>query len=218
LNEGPEGFRKNVPPSAFDWSQICPLGEKVTGKPITVRPTAYFDIEIAAAHQGRIEIELASDVVPKTVDNFIRLVTNGSSKLIENLALDTNIASSSGYKGTKFHQIQKQVVLVGGDVEDSQGEMSHSAYKERFIAEENFIIPHSEKGLVSMVSVGVGTTGSQFAISLNPIGNPHFNGRWVVFGRVVKGMDVLDKIQKVFTFRGAPSSDIVISDCGVSGL
>jgi len=217
LKEGPEGFRKNVPPTPFNWNEICPLGGKVTGKPITARPTAYFDIEVGAVPQGRLEIELASDVVPKTVDNFIRLVTNGSTALLDNSAL-TNIVSSSGYKGTKFHQIQKDVVLVGGDVENAQGTLSHSAYNERFIEEENYIIPHTEKGLISMVSVGLRTTGSQFYISLKPGGNPYLNGRSVVFGRIVKGIEVLDELQKVFTFRGVPASDIVISDCGVSGL
>lgn len=63
-----------------------------------------------------------------------------------------------------------------------------------------------------MVSVGVHTNGSQFYIDLAAA--PHLNGRCMVFGRIVEGDNVLKEIEKVFTVRGAPVRDIVISECG----
>lgn len=65
----------------------------------------------------------------------------------------------------------------------------------------------------SMASVGVNTNGSQFHVSLAP--SPHLNGRSVVFGRLSAGEDVLARIEKVFTYKGVPATDIVISACEV---
>lgn len=64
-----------------------------------------------------------------------------------------------------------------------------------------------------MVSVGRNTIGSQFCITLNEA--PYLDGRYTVFGRVVEGSNLLEKMQKVFTFRGAPSVEIGIQACGV---
>ena len=63
-----------------------------------------------------------------------------------------------------------------------------------------------------MVSVGRNTIGSQFCITLNEA--PFLDGRYTVVGRVVNGAELLEKIQNVFTFRGVPSVDIRIEDCG----
>ena len=80
------------------------------------------------------------------------------------------------YKGTEFHRLQKGLVVMGGDVEGG-GKNSHSAYGERFIEEENFIIPHTQRGTISMASVGVRKTGSQFYICLNKDPNTYLDGR-----------------------------------------
>lgn len=64
-----------------------------------------------------------------------------------------------------------------------------------------------------MASIGVNTNGSQFYMSLSP--NYYMNGRCIVFGRLVEGEQVLDRMEKVYTFRLVPSSDIIISNCGI---
>ena len=66
---------------------------------------------------------------------------------------------------------------------------------------------------VSMASIGVDTNGSQFYISLKP--TAYMNGRCMVFGRLVEGEDVLKNIEKAFTFRGRPTSDIIITAAGL---
>jgi cyclophilin family peptidyl-prolyl cis-trans isomerase len=131
---------------------------------------------------GRMEIELASDIVPKTVLNFINLIQGKSQK-------------GFCYKGTKVHDIIPENTVRIGDVETNTGNRSHSSFDTRYFRDENFIIPHTSRGIVSMVAPGVHTNGSQFYITLNP--TKHLNGRAVGFGRVVKGDNVLKEIEKV---------------------
>lgn len=117
-----------------------------------------------------------------------------------------------GYKNTKIHHILKGVFIMGGDIEKENGTGNHSSYEHRHFSDENFIIPHSSRGLICMASSGIHTNGSQFYISLGD--TSYMNGRCVVFGRLVQGDDVLTTIEKVFTFRGAPAREISITDCG----
>jgi len=189
LERGVDGFKKNVPPTAFDWA----AGGKI-------RPCAFFDLKVEAEVLGRVEIELAEDIVPATVENFRRLCEGKGQKF-------------AGYKGTLMHQVLKGQFVMGGDVSNQSGAGSHSSYEHRYIKDENFIIPHTSRGLVSMASVGVHSGGSQFYISLAP--TPQLNGRCVAFGRVVKGFEALDALEKLFSFRGKPARAVTIDDCGV---
>ena len=182
---------RHTPPTPFDWE---------AGSSSSSRPRAYFDVSIDDEKAGRIEFELASDIVPKTVDNFCKLVEGKAEKV-------------GGYKGTKILKIHAGNAIMGGDVVHGDGSGSHAAGSDRFIKDENFIIPHSGRGLLSMASVGKHTGGSQFYISLAE--NDHMNGRCVVFGRVVEGENVIETIEKIFCFRGVPTRPIVIDDCGI---
>jgi cyclophilin family peptidyl-prolyl cis-trans isomerase len=190
LQKGPDGFRKNIPPTPFDWT-----------KGDITRPKAFFEISMGDQKLGRLVFELASDIVPKTVENFLSLCNKKETS-----------GQKYSYKDTKFHQILKDTFIMGGDVVSNDGRGSHSAGPTRFIKDENFIIPHSARGLLSMASIGRDTGGSQFYISLKP--TSYMNGRCVVLGRMVEGDDVVKAVEKVFTFRGVPASDIMITDCG----
>ena len=64
-----------------------------------------------------------------------------------------------------------------------------------------------------MASIGVDTNGSQFYISLKP--TSYMDGRCMVFGRLVEGENVIKTIESTFTFRGKPTTDIVIADSGL---
>jgi cyclophilin family peptidyl-prolyl cis-trans isomerase len=193
LKEGSEGFSQFVPPTPFDWSA-----------PKSPRPSAYFEISVDDKSVGRLNFELAEDIVPETVANFKKLCTNAPA---------TDGGVSLSYKDTTFHRVMKSSAILGGDVEKGDGSMSHSATGTRYFADENYIIPHSEKGLLSMMSSGVDTNGSQFCLALEAL--PHLNGRNVVFGRLVGGEEVIERIEEVFTFRGAPAKDVKIIDAGV---
>jgi hypothetical protein len=121
--QGSEGFRKNIAPTQFNWDNTE-----------VKRPRAYFDLSSGSDNLGRVVFELASDVVPRTVENFKQLCTGTGE-------------SGKTYKGTKFHVVNKDKFIMGGDVETTEGKLSHSASKDRFIRDENFIIPHY-KGLI----------------------------------------------------------------------
>ena len=189
--EGKKGFLRHTPPTPFAWDSSSSSSS---------RPRAFFDVTIDEEKAGRIEFELAADVVPNTVDNFCKLIEGQAEKV-------------GGYKGTKILKVHTGNAIMGGDVENGDGSGSHAAGSDRFIKDENFIIPHSGRGLLSMASVGKHTGGSQFYISLAE--NEHMNGRCVVFGRVVEGEDVIETIEKIFSFRGTPARPVVIDDCGI---
>ena len=119
---GNEGFKRNAAPTAFDWT-----------KDSAARTKVYFDVSMGAENLGRLIFELADDIVPKTVENFKLLVSG------ENM-------HNRSFLSTKFHQVQKGQFIMGGDVENKDGTGSYSAYKDRYIKDENFIIPHTERG------------------------------------------------------------------------
>ena len=91
------------------------------------------------------------------------------------------------------------------------GTGGESIYGKKF-KDENFIHKHTKRGILSMANAGPGTNGSQFFLCFKA--TPHLDGRHVVFGEVVEGMDVLDKLEAVGTRPGPPTSPVKIADCG----
>jgi len=144
---------------------------------------------------GDIEIELFDTVVPKTARNFREL------------------AQSKKYAGSPFHRVIKGFMIQGGDFTNGNGTGGESIYGEKF-ADENFKLKHDSAGLLSMANSGPNTNGSQFFILTQP--QPHLDGKHVVFGRVVKGMDVVYRIERSPTdHNDKPIHDIVVEDSGV---
>jgi len=168
----------------------------VKGKQIEVTHKVTFDISINGQPMGSVEIGLFGTITPITVKNFATLASEHGHEGLS-------------YRGSKFHRVIANFMIQGGDITSGDGRGSVSIYGNKF-DDENFDIKHTEPGLLSMANAGKDTNGSQFFITV--VETPWLNGKHTVFGKVIKGMDIIRKIESVKTDReDKPIEDIVIT-------
>nr|AAZ66136.1 cyclophilin [Holosticha sp. WJC-2003] len=168
-------------------------------------PRVYFDIEVDGKSKGRIVMELFKNITPKTAENFRQLCTGEGGK-------SSRSGKNPHYKGSVFHRVIKQFMMQGGDFTNFNGTGGESIYGLKF-DDENFRIKHTEKGLLSSANAGKNTNGSQFFVTF--AATPWLDGKHVVFGRVEKGYEICQEIERMpCNKEDKPHSRITIANCG----
>ena len=167
------------------------MNEKSDYKEDVERPIAVFDTSM-----GIFEAELYAKECPETVWNFINLAEGRQQTQRE----------GNYYDGLVFHRVIEGFVIQGGCPQGSGTGGPGYQFQDEFVSS----LRHDSEGILSMANAGPNTNGSQFFVTLGP--TPHLDDRHTVFGKVIKGMEVVSKIGSVKTDAGdRPSEPVVIN-------
>jgi len=134
------------------------------------------DTVVLETNQGNIEIKLMPEIAPKACENFIGLVEKGY------------------YNGIIFHRVIANFMIQGGDPTGT-GRGGSSIWGASFEDEVSSSVKFDKKGLLAMANAGPNTNGSQFFITVAP--TPWLNMKHTIFGEVISGYDVVEKIEGV---------------------
>jgi len=160
-------------------------------------PRVALNVSIGGEDAGTLVFELFKDVAPKTAENFRALCTGEKGE-------------DMSYAGSPFHRIIPGFMIQGGDFTRGNGTGGKSIYGDRF-PDENFDLKHTEAGLLSMANAGPDTNGSQFFITV--AATPWLDGKHVVFGKVVEGMDVIKAMEAEGSRGGETRQPVKLESC-----
>ncbi|XMA15418.1 hypothetical protein WAI453_008209 [Rhynchosporium graminicola] len=158
-------------------------------RPKRVKIKGYARIETS---KGSLNIELQTETAPRAVWNFVQLAKKGY------------------YNGVKFHRNIRNFMIQGGDPTGT-GKGGTSIWGKNFMDEFDGPLTHDARGVMSMANKGKNTNSSQFFITYKPA--KHLDRKHTIFGRVVGGLDVLQKLENVPGDDGnRPLEDIVMDN------
>jgi peptidyl-prolyl cis-trans isomerase A (cyclophilin A) len=156
---------------------------------------------------GPVVIRLFPDHAPKTVRNFVELAEGGKQWSHPETGQST---TDKLYDGTIFHRVIPDFMIQGGDPLGSGRGGPGYKFADEFHPDLRFDRPY----LLAMANSGPGTNGSQFFITVGA--TPWLNGKHTIFGEVVQGTDVVDKISRVKTgSQDRPADDVIIESVTV---
>ena len=146
-------------------------------------------IEVEPAEEERLVIELFDDKAPMAVENFKALC-------VGDRGVSKNCGVAYSYRGVRFHRVVAGFMAQGGDFAMQNGSGGESVWGKKFKDEKDGLrLKHDARGVLSMGNTGKNSNGSQFFVTFAPCKS--LDGKHVVFGRVVDGFGVLDKIEAV---------------------
>ncbi|KAJ3130139.1 putative inactive peptidyl-prolyl cis-trans isomerase-like 6 [Nowakowskiella sp. JEL0407] len=189
------------------------LGEKMFEKYLRdlKRTVVGMQIKTGSNEPERILIELFDDICPKTVQQFLLF------------AQGTNIKNEFvSYQNTQFTRILPGGWIQGGEIKLSSGEF----VREPRLADENFIVSHGHRGIISMVNNGphsnvsafmflLGETNNTISLADNAPRKNFYQGKYVAFGKIIDGESVLSQIERVETKFEQPVESVVIQKIDV---
>lgn len=170
---------------------------------------AWMLVKIDDMVAGRVVFQLNSTACPKTCQNFLHLCRGD----LPDATLANGEKLPLTYKGSTIFRVVKNGWIQGGDVTGKKtGNGGHSIYG-RYFPDESFDIPHDDAGVLGMANDGEHTNSSSFYITVKK--SSWMNKRYVAFGRVVEGLNVVHAIHNIETYHNqTPKKKIVIEDCG----
>ncbi|KAJ3312453.1 putative inactive peptidyl-prolyl cis-trans isomerase-like 6 [Blyttiomyces sp. JEL0837] len=179
------------------------LGEEAfTAMMMATRHTIlYLDVTIDSVPQGRILIELYDDVVPTTSEHFLKFV---DGKAVHPIDGETLLK----YSGTAINRLIPDGWLQSGAFPTAKDELMGQP-----LPDENFVIKHAHRGMLSLVNYGPHSNYSQFMITFRDM--PYFDRKFVCIGRCVDGCETLEKIESVPTRFEKPLVPVEFSEVGV---
>ncbi|MBV5308137.1 peptidylprolyl isomerase [Chromatium okenii] len=164
---------------------------------LAANPKVAIDVSIGGQPAGTITFELFADVVPKTAENFRALCTGEKGQELR-------------YAGSPFHRIIPEFMIQGGDFTNGNGTGGASIYGKSF-ADENFDLKFGDAGTLAMANAGPDTNGSQFFITVAP--TPFLDGKHVVFGKLISGMDVVRAMEAQGSRSGRTKTAVTFEGC-----
>ncbi|NXI45918.1 PPIL6 protein, partial [Galbula dea] len=163
----------------------------------------YLEIAIEEQPIGRLLFELFSDVCPRTCENFRALCSGGAKSPRDGRELT--------YKHCLFHRLVRNEWIQGGDIITGKGGGGESIYGPTF-EDECFSVRHKGRGVLGMANKGPHSNASQFYITLQP--TPYLDKKYVAFGQVIEGTEVLQRLETVPTHNERPTVACRIINCG----
>jgi cyclophilin family peptidyl-prolyl cis-trans isomerase len=148
------------------------------------------EIAVITTNMGTFKIKFFPEIAPKAVENFKGLAKKGY------------------YNGIVFHRVIDKFMIQGGDPTGT-GRGGQSIWEKPFADEFSPKQRFDRKGILAMANAGPSTNGSQFFITLAP--TPHLNDRHTIFGEVIEGMDIVEKIGKVKTAMDKPVEPVTMT-------
>ena len=190
-------YSTDAPPSA-----VRPSSASSNATPSSVPLFVFLDIAkqdfLKSPFVGRLIIRLFPEHAPRTAHNFAQL------------------CADKKYVNIPFHRVVKDFMIQGGDIVNQDGTGTYSVYggEGSTFEDEGFALAHSEPGLLSMANSGPHTNGSQFFVLTQAA--PHLDGKHVVFGKVVQGMEFVHDVEREVTDpNDRPIRKCYVLNCGV---